>query len=87
MSHKLRHGTSKCIAVEYKGEYAACAMTVAQSASSAVIGAVAVKREYRRLGFGSLCVSELCRMLGNREIFIVRLKDRNKEFYEQLGFI
>ena len=87
MSHKLRHGTSKCIAVEYKGEYAACAMTVAQSEICAVIGAVAVKKEYRRLGFGSVCVSELCRMLGNREIFIVRLKDRNKEFYEQLGFI
>ena len=87
MSHKIRHGTAKCVAVEYNGEYAACAMTVAQSESCAVIGAVAVKKEYRRLGFGSACVSSLCGMLGSREIFIVRLKDRNKEFYEQLGFI
>lgn len=87
MSHKIRHGTALCAAVEYQGEYVSCAMTVAQSESCAVIGAVAVKKGSRRLGFGSACVSHLCEMLGSREIFIVRLKDRNREFYERLGFI
>lgn len=86
MSHKIRHSTAMCSAARFNGELAACAMTVAQSKCCAVIGAVAVKKQYRRLGLGSLCINDLCLRLGNRDVFIVRQRSKNREFYLKAGF-
>lgn len=86
MSHKLRHSTALCTAVSYNGELAAFSMTVAQSIKCAVIGATAVKKQYRRRGLGSLCVKELCFRLPDRDIFIVRQREKNLEFYTNAGF-
>lgn len=85
-SHKLRHGTAKCTSVFLKEKCIAYAMTVAQSDTCAVIGAVAVQKEYRRRGIGSICAKALCGQLKDREIFIMRDKSRNEEFYRSLGF-
>ena len=89
MSHKLRHGTASVRAYEKGGELAGAAMTVSQSAGCAVIGAVAVPKQFRRMGIGSACVNSLCAGLseqGISDIFIMREPDRNEAFYTSLGF-
>ena len=87
MSHKLRHGTALCITLEKDGVPIACAMTVAQSETCAVIGGVAVHRQFRRRGYGTACVTELCRRLSGRSVLLVREPHRNRAFYEKRGFI
>ena len=86
ISHKLRHGTALCAAAVLDGRPVGAAMTVAQSSRCAVIGAVCVKKEYRRRGLGSLCIRELCSRLGGREIYIMRDRNKNEDFYRSLGF-
>ena len=85
-SHRLRHGSASFAAAAFGGSAAATAMTVAQSSRCAVIGAVCVKKEYRRRGAGSLCIRELCSQLGGRDIYIMRDRNKNEDFYRSLGF-
>lgn len=86
MSHRLRHGTALCAGIYSQNELLACGMTVAQSEKCAVIGGVAVRRENRRQGLGKACIEALCSRLGKRDVYIIRQQDRNREFYEALGF-
>lgn len=86
MSHKLRHGTALCVGVRENGKYIATAMTVAQSKTCAIIGAVAVDKNYRHSGHGSVCVNALCNLLKDRQIFIMRDEKENEKFYKSLGF-
>lgn len=87
MSHKLRHNTAMCVSLREKDRLVSCAMTVSQSQTCAVIGAVATEKSQRGRGFGSACVYELCKRLSDREILLLRERDKNKGFYESLGFI
>ena len=86
LSHKLRHGTALCCTLERGGRTVACAMTVSRSSVCAVIGAVAVGKEYRRRGYGSLCVRALCSRLSDSTVLLQREPRKNREFYEALGF-
>lgn len=86
LSHKLRHGTARCCTLEYHKQTVACAMTVALSPTCAVIGAVAVDKNYRRRGFGRCCVQTLCSRLGERTVLLLREPHKNRAFYEALGF-
>lgn len=85
-SHKLRHGTAECSAVFCHNQCISYAMTVAQSDTCAIVGAVATDKKYRRRGIGSLCVRALCKKLQNKEILIMRNKNKNEKFYHSLGF-
>ncbi len=86
MSHKIRHGTALCASAEYQSRTVGTAMTVAQSESCAVIGAVCASKELQRTGIGSFCMRELCCRLGGRTIYIMRSRDENEGFYSSLGF-
>ena len=86
MSHKLRHGTAHCAAVCKGEKIVSAAMTVSESESCALIGAVATDKSFRRMGIGSSCVSELCRGLKDKKIFIMRDQNKNESFYSGLGF-
>lgn len=89
MSHKLRHGTASIRACIKENILAGAAMTVAQSESCALIGAVAAAKQFRRQGIGSACMNALCSSLygqGINDIFIVREPDKNEAFYTSLGF-
>ncbi len=87
MSHKLRHGTAFIRAAEDdSGNLLSCAMTVGMNHSCAVIGAVAVRPDMRRQGLGSAAVLSLAELLKEKDIYIIREKGKNSEFYKSLGF-
>ena len=86
MSHKIRHETALCVGVREGEKLIATAMTVAQSKTCAVIGAVATDRNYRKSGYGSKCVNALCHLLNGRKIFIMRDERENEDFYKSMGF-
>ncbi len=86
ISHKLRHNTARIHALLHGGKPAASAVTVSQTAYSAVIGGVAADTDYRRRGLGSYCVQSLCHSLSGRKIFLMRDPRRHARFYGRLGF-
>lgn len=86
MSHKIRHNTAICTAIKIGENVVSAAMTVAQSENTALIGAVVTDIDFRRRGFGALCVNSLIGILGKRKIFIMRNENENEPFYKSLGF-
>ncbi len=86
MSHKIRHETAVCVGIREGEKLVATAMTVAQSETCAIIGAVATDKNYRKLGYGKKCVQALCRLLNGRKIFIMRDESENECFYKSMGF-
>ena len=86
MSHKIRHDTALCVGVREGEKLVSTAMTVAQSKTCAVIGAVATDGNYRHSGYGSQCVNALCGLLNDRKIFIMRDERENENFYRSMGF-
>lgn len=85
-SHKLRHHTARLAALNYEGRLTAAAMTIAESSSTALIGAVCVLPEYRRMRLGSLCIAALCQSLTDKTVLLLREEHKNEAFYRQLGF-
>ena len=66
---------------------AACAMTVAQSPFSAVLGAVAVHPDFRRQGWGTRVVRGILSSLPEAlPCFVLRDARENRDFYASLGF-
>ena len=86
MSHKIRHDTALCVGVREGEKLVSTAMTVAQSKTCAVIGAVATDGNHRHSGYGSQCVNAICRLLNDRKIFIMRDERENEDFYRSMGF-
>lgn len=86
MSHKIRHETALCVGVREGEKLVATAMTVAQSETCAIIGAVATDENYRYSGYGKKCVQALCHLLNGRKIFIMRDESENECFYKSMGF-
>ncbi len=54
---------------------------------TAIVTAVAVEKSKRQEGIGSFLVNEACEMLSGRDVYIYREIDKNKAFYEGLGFV
>ncbi len=88
VNHKLRHGAMRLVGVEEGGILAAIAMTVAESESGAVLGAVACAPEFRRKGYASAVVTHTVNALlrENKTVFLHRARHANAVFYEKLGF-
>ncbi len=89
MSHKLRHGGASLAGYEKNGVLAACAMTVAETADAAVIGAVAVLPAYQKQGLGSQVVQSLlhsCVQKGQKHIYVYCNSKETVLFYRKMGF-
>ena len=61
LSHRLRHGNARILAVKDGGSIVATAMTAAETDAVAVIGFVRTLAAYRHRGYAS----GVCRLLGN----------------------
>ena len=88
VNHKLRHGAMRMTGLTDNGSLAAVAMTVAESDSGAVLGAVACAPEFRRNGYASAVVRHIVNELinENKTVFLHRARHVNAAFYEKLGF-
>ena len=92
VSHRVRHGTSKCVTGVLNGESVSTAAASAISGCGITIGAVSVREDKRRLGIGYKTVSGLIDMLfktgiaNNKKICLLRVNGENEEFYQKLGF-
>lgn len=88
MSHRVRHGAARCVGIRQEGALASCAMTVAETADAAIIGAVATSPGQRNQGFGGMVVRALARELWaeGKTIYLFRQQGKLRRFYENLGF-
>lgn len=88
VNHKLRHNTMRICGITEGDMLAAVAMTVAESANGAVLGAVACDPDYRKKGYGSSVVKNLSNILisEGKSVFLHRAKNANVSFYNNLGF-
>ena len=88
VNHKLRHNTARLVGIEEDGVCAASAMTVAESETGAVIGAVSCDPDYRRRGYGSALIKYLTNLLvaENKAVYLHRAQNANVDFYKNLGF-
>lgn len=86
--HRLRHGCCRIKAVEREGRPVSAAMTVAECADAAIIGAVATSPHHRGKGYAAACVAALTSEL-IREGKRVLLSPKNayaRQLYEAWGF-
>lgn len=88
VSHKLRHHTIRMIGIREDSVLQAVAMTVAETDTDAVLGAVASHPEYRNRGYGAYMVQVLTNALlaENKNIYLHRAMDKNVRFYSRLGY-
>lgn len=86
VSHRLRHGGLHLATRQENGILLGCAMTVAETPHAAVLGAVAVRPEYRGQGLGSALVRALLAQLPQPQITLLRAQTGHQTFYERLGF-
>ncbi len=88
INHKLRHNAMRMYGVAEDDTLVAIAMTVAESESGAVLGAVACSPDYRSHGYGSGIVKYISNILikENKAVFLHRAKNANVSFYNNLGF-
>lgn len=89
VNHKLRHKAMRVVGITDNGRLAAAAMTVAESDTCAVIGAVACNPKFRNLGYGTAVVKYISNSLinENKTVYLHRAENSNESFYEKLGFV
>ncbi len=86
--HRYRRGLCRSVGVYENGTPVACAMTVAECDSAALIGAVATRPQARGKGYASACVLTLAAML-QAEQKRVLLSPKNEyahRLYDRIGF-
>lgn len=86
VSHRIRHGCAMAYTLNVNGEIISSAIFSAIYRDNAVLSSVQTAPAFRRMGYGSALISEMSADIkGN--IFLMREKTLNEEFYKKLGFI
>lgn len=86
LSHRIRHGTAKAVALTVEGEIVSSGIFSSITDDGAVLTSVNTKAAFRHMGYGSALVKKMTADIG-RTVFLMREKDRNEEFYIKSGFI
>ena len=86
LSHKLRHQAALALTVPGEGGLTACAVVSSISQRGAILSALAVQEESRRQGIGSRLVRQMEGYFPGKAIYVFREKQKNKEFYRNLGY-
>ena len=85
VSHRVRHGLCRIAAVMRDGEPVSSAMTVAETPSAVLLGAVVTAPEWRRHGFAAACVRALA-WEEDRRVLISPVSETAARLYASLGF-
>ncbi len=80
-SHRLRHGTASCEVLDDSATATASHITK----NTAIISGVAVKKEKRRSGVGSLVLKNLLKKLGCCKVYVA-CNEQTANFYIKNGF-
>lgn len=87
VSHRVRHGNSHISAV-LDGEYVvSTAMTVAETATAAVLGQVATHPDFRRRGLAERCIKSTIFQCKDKELYILPVDEYAQILYEKMGFM
>lgn len=88
VSHRTRHAGCRTVGVLRDGACVSCAMTVAECAGGALIGAVATAPNARRQGLAGRLVNGLANTLisEQKHVFICPKHEAARRLYERIGF-
>lgn len=87
VSHRVRHGCCHIASVVRDGQIACNAMSVAETTSDVLLGAVATHPQWRRQGLAAACIGYLIdRLADTRRVHISPVDDRARRLYEKIGF-
>ncbi len=86
--HRFRHGVCRCVGVYEQDVPVACAMTVAECDTAALIGAVATRPQARGKGYASACVLTLAARLQaeQKQVFLSPKNEYAHRLYDRIGF-
>lgn len=89
VSHRMRHGCCRSAGVTADGEPVACALTVAETDTAAVIGGVATLPAYRQKGYAKACVTALTAALQaeRKRVLIAPQDEKLQALYAGWGFV
>ena len=89
LNHRLRKNTAYALGLYINGKLISCSVATALDKTSAVIAGVATLPQYKKLGYGTAVVTQLCKKLTYKsitDIFLQRDKNENLNFYKNIGF-
>ena len=89
LNHRLRKNTAYILGLYKNNKLVSCCVATAVDKNSAVIAGVVTLPQYKKLGFGTAVVTELCKRLQHKnisDIFLQRDKNENLNFYKKIGF-
>lgn len=89
VSHRMRHGLCHAVTVQENGEIVSVAMTVAETPTAAVIGAVATLPVCRNRGYATQCLQSLTTLLSeknDRKVYILPADTAAHRLYTANGF-
>lgn len=89
LNHRLRKNTAYILGLYKNNKLVSCCVATAVDKNSAVIAGVVTLPQYKKLGFGTAVVTELCKRLQHKNIsyiFLQRDKNENLNFYKKIGF-
>lgn len=85
INHRIRHGCAKAVTLNMNDEIISSAIFSSVYKNFAVLTGVQTKPEFRRMGYGSALVSDMCCNFGGT-VYLMRENGRNESFYKRLGF-
>ncbi len=85
---RANRGYAKAKCIKNNGKVVACALTSAQSDSSALLSGIACGEEYRKYGYGRQVVMSLTYDLTreNKKVYVIALNESAEGFYKHIGF-
>lgn len=86
ISHRMRHGAAYGAVRYQEGRLVGCGLVSAVTEEAALLSALAVEAGFRGRGLGSGIVEEICRVMGDRSVYVLRADGQNEGFYERMGF-
>lgn len=89
LNHRLRKNTAYIVGLYNNEKLISCCVATALDKTSAVIAGVATLPQYKKQGYGTAVVTELCKQLTYKnitDIFLQRDKNENFNFYKNIGF-